>query len=106
MPRAKSAIDGQLFLVRHRHLLILRDIARKVDLALRDKPQEGGADGYIITGGYILFYPNHRGILMGHRHITDTLSSMLSLTSTHLPGTPPKVCAEHLSDAKRVSTPS
>ncbi|KAN0130284.1 Sec34 domain containing protein [Lactarius tabidus] len=79
----KSAFDGQLFLVRH--LLILRDIARNVDLAQKDEPRAGGtADAYTMT---------------------DTLSSMLSRTSTLLPGalftSLPGVRAEHLSDAKR-----
>jgi hypothetical protein len=60
----KSAIDGQLFLVRH--LLILRDIARNVDLAQKDEPRAGGtADAYTVTGGYILFFAIHLGVLMG-----------------------------------------
>ena len=100
---AKSAIDGQLFLVRH--LLILRDIARNVDLAQKDEPRAVGSDAYSMTGEYILAYANHPMVLI----ITDTLSSMLSRTSTLLPGalftSLPGVRAEHLSDAKRVSTP-
>ncbi|KAI9437455.1 Sec34-like family-domain-containing protein [Lactarius indigo] len=75
----KSAFDGQLFLVRH--LLILRDIARNVDLAQKDEPRAVGADAY------------------------NTLSSVLSRTSTLLPGalftSLPGVRAEQLSDAKR-----
>ena len=39
---AKSAFDGQLFLVHH--LLILRDIARNVDLTQKDEPRERKAD--------------------------------------------------------------
>ena len=58
---AKSAIDGQVFLVRH--LLILRDIARNVELAQKVEPRTGGADAYSMTGGYILVlvYANHLG---------------------------------------------
>ncbi|KAH9168251.1 Sec34-like family-domain-containing protein [Lactarius sanguifluus] len=82
----KSAFDGQLFLVRH--LLILRDIARNVDLAQKDEPRAGGADSYSMTAITI-----------------DTLSSVLSRTSTLLPGalftSLPGVRAEQLSDAKR-----
>ncbi|KAF8267658.1 Sec34-like family-domain-containing protein [Lactarius quietus] len=79
---AKGPFDGELFLVRH--LLILRDITRNVDIAQKDEPRAGGADAYSMT---------------------DTLSSMLSRTSTLLPGSLftslPGVRAEHLSDAKR-----
>ena len=45
----KTANDGHLFLVRH--LLILRDIARNVDLAQKDEPRVVGADVYSMTGG-------------------------------------------------------
>ena len=100
---AKSAIDGQLFLVRH--LLILRDIARNVDLAQKDEPRTAGADAYSMTGWYILAYAEGTDGPI----ITDTLSSMLSRTSTLLPGalftSLPGVRAEHLSDAKRVRNP-
>ena len=56
---AKGAIDGPLFLVRHS--LMLRDIARNVDLTQKDESRAGGADAYSITGGHTLVYANTWG---------------------------------------------
>ena len=54
--RAKSASDGQLFLVRH--LLILREITRNLDLAQKDEStvngSNGNADSYSVAGEYSL----------------------------------------------------
>lgn len=82
--RAKNAFDGQLFLVRH--LLILREITRNLDLAQKDEStgSGGNADSYSVA---------------------DTVSSVLSRTSTLLPGSLFTSLAstrtEHLADAKR-----
>lgn len=105
----KSAFDGQLFLVRH--LLILRDIARNVDLAQKDEPRAGGADAYSMTGGYSPLVLGAGWLTGSGRTITiDTLSSVLSRTSNLLPGSLftslPGVHTEHLSDAKRVCVSS
>ena len=56
---AKGAIDGPLFLVRHS--LMLRDIARNVDLTQKDESRAGGADACSITGGHTLVYANTWG---------------------------------------------
>ncbi|KAI0266947.1 Sec34-like family-domain-containing protein [Gloeopeniophorella convolvens] len=78
---AKSAFDGQLFLVRH--LLILKDVTRNLDLTQRDESR-GSVDPYGVT---------------------DTLSSMFARGTTILPGSlfsslsVPR--AEELADAKR-----
>ena len=52
--RAKSASDGQLFLVRH--LLILREITRNLDLTQKDESTgnggNGNADSYSVAGEY------------------------------------------------------
>jgi len=84
--RVKSALDGQLFATRH--LLILREITRNLDLRQKDEVGGSGVSGGADSYG-----------------VTDTMSSVLSRTSTLLPGslfaslagTP----AEHLSDTKR-----
>jgi hypothetical protein len=49
---SEERFDGQLFLVRH--LLILRDITRNIDLAQKDEPRTGGVDAYNMTGWYTL----------------------------------------------------
>ncbi|KAI0292705.1 Sec34-like family-domain-containing protein [Multifurca ochricompacta] len=108
---AKSAFDGQLFLVRH--LLILRDIARNLDLAQKDEPRGGvTADAYGVAGECGLasrLVPDVQMMkqltqLLLARH-PDTLSSVLSRTSTLLPGSLFTSLAgtrvEHLADAKR-----
>jgi hypothetical protein len=50
--RAKNAFDGQLFMVRH--LLILREVTRNLDLAQKDEPRgsavAGNADSYSVAG--------------------------------------------------------
>ncbi|KAH9987020.1 Sec34-like family-domain-containing protein [Russula compacta] len=81
--RAKSAFDSQLFIVRH--LLILREITRNLDLAQKEEPRESeNAASYGVA---------------------DTVSSVLSRTSTLLPGSLftslTGTRAEHLADAKR-----
>jgi hypothetical protein len=43
LARAKSRFDGQLFLVRH--LLILEEITRNLDIGQKDEPQGGGGGG-------------------------------------------------------------
>jgi conserved oligomeric Golgi complex subunit 3 len=54
--RAKDAFDGQLFIVRH--LLILREITRNLDLAQKDESRGNGrggnADSYGVAGEYCL----------------------------------------------------
>ncbi|KAH9957339.1 Sec34-like family-domain-containing protein [Russula dissimulans] len=85
--RTNNALDGQLFVVRH--LLILREITRNLELAQKDEPKgsgvsSAGADSYSVA---------------------DTVSSVLSRTSTLLPGSLfssfGSTRAEHLADAKR-----
>ncbi|KAI9457417.1 Sec34-like family-domain-containing protein [Russula earlei] len=84
--RVKSAFDGQLFLVRH--FLILREITRNLDVAQKAEPKGsdvgGSADSFSVA---------------------DTVSSVLSRTSTLLPGSLftslGVMRAEHLADAKR-----
>ncbi|KAI0246453.1 hypothetical protein BJV78DRAFT_1157900 [Lactifluus subvellereus] len=82
----KSASDGQLFLVCH--LFILREITRNLDLAQKDEPQGGGGSGGADQYG-----------------VADTLASVLSRTSTLLPGllftSLADTRAEHLTDAER-----
>jgi hypothetical protein len=55
--RAKNAFDGQLFLVRH--LLILREITRNLDLTQKDESTgnsgNGNADSYSVAGEYCLW---------------------------------------------------
>ena len=69
---AKGAIDGPLFLVRHS--LMLRDIARNVDLPQKDESRAGGADAYSITGGhkYLSLCEYLGWVLMGHHIISKT----------------------------------
>jgi hypothetical protein len=56
--RAQSAFDGQLFLVRH--LLILREITRNLDVVQKDESTgnggngNGNADSYSVAGEYCL----------------------------------------------------
>jgi conserved oligomeric Golgi complex subunit 3 len=61
--RAKSASNGQLFLVRH--LLILREITSNMNLAQKDEPQVcggfGGADQYGVAGVCRLSNPRTLG---------------------------------------------
>ncbi|KAF8490342.1 Sec34-like family-domain-containing protein [Russula emetica] len=84
--RAKNAFDGQLFLVRH--LLILREITRNLDLVQKDESTGNGGNGSADSYG-----------------VADTVSSVLSRTSTLLPGSLftslASTRAEHLADAKR-----
>ncbi|KAI0279908.1 Sec34-like family-domain-containing protein [Russula aff. rugulosa BPL654] len=84
--RAKSASDGQLFLVRH--LLILREITRNLDLTQKDESTGNGGNGNADSYS-----------------VADTVSSVLSRTSTLLPGSLFTSLAgtrtEHLADAKR-----
>ncbi|KAA1475103.1 Sec34-domain-containing protein [Dentipellis sp. KUC8613] len=61
MLRAKSPLDGHLFLVRH--LLILKEMTRNLDLVQRDAPR-GSHDPYGVT---------------------DTVSTLLSRTTALLP---------------------
>ncbi|KAH9957167.1 Sec34-like family-domain-containing protein [Lactifluus volemus] len=65
--RAKSGFDGQLFLFRH--LLILKEITRNLDVAQKEEPQVGVGGGTADQYG-----------------VADILSSVLSRTSTLLPG--------------------
>jgi len=84
--RVKSPFDSQLFTVRH--LLILREITRNLDLAQKDETGVSGAGGAADSYG-----------------VADTVSSVLSRTSTLLPGSLfaslGGTRAEHLTDAKR-----
>lgn len=47
--RATNAFDGQLFIVRH--LLILREITRNLDLAQKDEPGGKGGSGFTGSSG-------------------------------------------------------
>ncbi|KAH9958354.1 hypothetical protein BGW80DRAFT_1564998 [Lactifluus volemus] len=84
--RAKSGFDGQLFLVCY--LLILKEITRNLDLAQNDELQAGVGGGAADQYG-----------------VADMLSSVLSRTSTLLPGSLftslAGMRAEHLADARR-----
>ena len=105
--RVKSAFDGQLFTVRH--LLILREITRNLDLAQKDEiggtGASGAADFYGVAGEFnpqILGLSTHKS----RPDISDTVSSVSSRTSTLLPGSLfaslGGTRAEQLTDAKRV----
>ena len=105
--RVKSAFDGQLFTVRH--LLILREITRNLDLAQKDEiggtGASGASDSYGVAGEFnpqTLGLSTHKSLL----DTSDTVSSVLSRTSTLLPGSLfaslGGTRAERLSDAKRV----
>jgi len=104
--RAKNALDGQLFIVRH--LLILREITRNLDLAQKDEPKGSGVggagtDSYSVAGECSRRIPKSYQTRLAP---PDTVSSVLSRTSTLLPGSLfaslGATRAEHLADAKRV----
>ncbi|KAH9952658.1 hypothetical protein BGW80DRAFT_1567900 [Lactifluus volemus] len=81
-----SGFDGQLFLFRH--LLILKEITRNLDLVQKDEPQGGGGSGGTDQYG-----------------VADMLSSVLSRTSTLPLGSLftslDSMRAEHLANARR-----
>lgn len=105
--RATNAFDGQLFIVRH--LLILREIARNLDLAQKDEPGGKGGSGFTGSSGVAgecSAWLHESNAQASWSRILDTVSSVLSRTSTLLPGSLftslTSTRTEHLADAKRV----
>lgn len=74
--RTGNGLDGRLFLVRH--LLILKEVGKNLDLDLAEATQGGTAGGKGTKGGTME--------AIGHG-VTDTLTSILSRTTSLLPDT-------------------